>query len=187
MEWDEAVEEIFSRDHELETLYLAVYFLDRYTKETLQGYHLEVVHACLNLVAKSREDHSYFVTHKSISETCCLGIPEWEWKVGSHFNFYFAAPNFLKVFSSTAGTEGKFHSVFFDLTKQVCLNKSLLEVSPEALTLGVLLLAKKKKLSALKLNRERKFVEICFKMCFEFDVEPEEFISAVKQTFVSES
>ena len=59
-------------------------------------------------------------------------------------------------------------SAFLDLSKEVCMNQILLDMSPFTVLAGILLLGGK--LRATMINRRRLFQEIMLKIAYEYEV-----------------
>lgn len=162
----------FGKDYSPETLFLAVEIADRFAEVAGNFYTNNLAHAVLNLSAKIKEDFSDFCTMSSIIDTEGHEVINVEWEVAIGLNFNFCSKNFFDLSSFLLRKEEKIlHSCFRDLTKQICLNKQLMKTNPLTLLCGILMLIKKGKLAAKRINRERISLEILEKSAREYGID----------------
>jgi len=179
------VELIFEIGYEYsyETIYTAVELGDKFVEHEQssipQIYSTELAYVVLSLVAKAKEDFNFYCTKTALRETKNSFLINMEWKIGEMFGFCFNSKNFLTLASSLVCCD-KLYSGFFDLTKEVCMNKKLMKTNPRTLLCGILLLIKKRKLKAPKLHRWRLFSSLLMKASYEYEIPLKDLIDGFK-------
>lgn len=151
-----------------------------------QIYSVELAHIATIIVAKYNEDFGsgYRFTNKAISDTVNCYVRKMEWEILTLIGFKPKVYNFISVIGALIMEVNKLEyppvlgTVFLDISKDVCLDKELLSKDPWTVVLGLIILAQKGKLRALRLHRERVFRETMKAIAREYELEFEDVIRA---------
>lgn len=134
-----------------------------------QVYSVELAHVVTIIIAKYNEDDGYNWTDDAIDATNNDYVIKMEWEICIMLGFHIKVRNFITligeiIWSITTEDERihessslRLHSMFWDLSKEICMDQKLLATDPRALVMGCLLLQQRGKLRAVRINKERIF------------------------------
>lgn len=170
------VEEIFELgliyEYGCDVLVAAVQLGDEYVDDKNKYYSIELAHASLVLVTKfSYDDHYSTDNALSITENKYTVLLEWEIFTSYHIKI----DNFISFI-------GRYYkdvlpAIFWDLSKTICSNKSLLNINPVTILCGCLLLLNNNKLKAVREHKERLFRQTIIKLSKEYEIEVNDILS----------
>lgn len=155
-----------------------------------QIYSTELAYVVTVIMAKSNEDDGYQCTDDAVSDTNNRYISKMEWEICTLLNFNIKVYNFITLIGTiilttlnnneTTDDLSSFtlHSMFFDLSKEICLNRDLLAKDPKVIVTGCILLHQAGKLRAARTNKERKFHEAMMKISREYELDLDELLNA---------
>ena len=149
---------------------------------TPQVYSVELAHVVSVIAAKCNEDFSGYRTHEAIFETDNCYVVKMEWEIFSIIGFRLKVYNFITVIGSIIaeifGVERSPYlgSQFWDISREVALDPKLLEINPQTLVLGMILLGNK--LKALRTHRERIFSKTITNLVQEYELRAEDILQA---------
>lgn len=128
-----------------------------------QVYSVELAHVVTVISAKLNEefDHGYNSIRSAAYDTENSYVRKMEFEILITLGFHFRIFNFITVIGLLLADPVPpiLGSVFWDISKEVCRNKDLLSKDPMLIVLSIVILGKRGKLRALKLHRERLFIE----------------------------
>ena len=150
-----------------------------------QIYSIELAHVVTVIAAKCNEDfYGYQSTRRAIEDTENCYVQKMEWEIFDILGFGFKVYNFISIIGlllmEVHNTEQPPHlsSVFYDISKDICLSPELLAKNPWSIVLGVFLLGRAGKLRALRLHRERIFHETMKKVAHEYELDVAQLLRA---------
>jgi hypothetical protein len=151
-----------------------------------QIYSLELAYITTVILAKRYEDHGYKSTKQAITDTDNSYIIKMEWEICQILNFHITINNFMTTMGELLwdGTSNvsdvnnilPWHPMFWDLSKEVCLNRSLLSARPHTLILGIMLLWNSGSLRAMRSYKQRIFRDTMMRLAYECEVPLEELL-----------
>lgn len=148
-----------------------------------QIYSTELAYVVTVIMAKSNEDDGYRWTDDAVSDTNNRYVIKMEWEICMLLNFNIKVHNFITLIGHIICTTlnddekthdlstFKLHSMFFDLSKEICLNRDLLAKDAKVIVIGCILLNQAGKLRAQRTNKERTFREVMMKISREYEVD----------------
>lgn len=164
------VEEIFelglNYEYGCDILVAAVQLGDKYVDNEGKYYSIELAHASLVLITKLSYDDCYSTSIAlDVTENKSTVLLEWELFIHYHIK----VDNFISPI-------GKYYdnilpSIFWELSKTICLNKSLLDINPVTILCGCLLLLSNNKLKAVREHKERMFRAVINRLSKEYELE----------------
>lgn len=155
-----------------------------------QVYSIELAYVVTVIIAKYNEDDRYKWTDDAVADTNNRYVIKMEWEICMLLNFHIKINNFITLIGDiiwhTLTEEQKyssplsfrFHSMFFDLSKEICMNQSLLAKDSKVIVMGCILLHKMGKLRAVRTNKERLFNEVMVKISKEYEVDISDLLHA---------
>src|SRR5205085_5915401 len=144
-------------------------------------YSSELAHITTVLASKANEDEGYIFTKKAVNDTNNGLVYKMEWEICRSIGFHIKIDNFITFIGKTlhlTGTPIVLSSVFWDLSKDICMNRELLSMDPFTILTGCLLLNKMRKLRAIKSNKQRVFFEIMSQMAHEYELDLNDVLQA---------
>lgn len=144
---------------------------------TSQYYSVELAHVVSVILGKYNESNGYRSTKKATSDTNNGIILKMEWEILHMIDFKPKVYNFITIIGFLIKHDEhsphltRLSSVFWDLSKEVCLNRSLLEGNPFTIVMAICLLGRTGKLRATHTHRERKFREFMIQVAKECDMD----------------
>ena len=132
-----------------------------------QVYSIELAHVVTVIMGKGNEDHNqgYNSTKQAIINTDNCYVDKMEWELLTLLGFTVKVHNFITIIGALISDEPNTQQlrslpgVFWDISKEICLNQNLLAQDPRTIIMSIILLARVGKLRALQIYRERKFTE----------------------------
>ena len=148
-----------------------------------QEYSIELAHITTVTVAKFNETGGYQSTRNAISNTENCYIAKMEFEIFEVIDFHINRSNFITVFGNLLPHTNQKHlgSVFWDLSKAICLDYTLMQMNPYTLILGTILLNKHGKLKAVSDNKYRMFQTLLTHIVEEYELTYSDVIHAYKQ------
>lgn len=144
-----------------------------------QIYSLELAYITTVILAKYCEDWGYKCTKQAVIDTDNSYVIKMEWEICRMVDFHIKINNFMTVMGELLWDDTKqWHPMFWDLSKEVCLNPILLSTRPDVLILGILLLWHNKSLKAMRSYKERIFRDTMICIAHEYEVTLEELLRA---------
>jgi hypothetical protein len=152
-----------------------------------QVYSIELAHVVSVILAKYNETIGYRSTKKAISNANNCILLKMEWEILYIIDFRPKVYNFISLIGFMTKDEyspklRRLSSVFWDLSKEVCLNRDLLKANPLTTVMGICLLGRHGKLRATQTNREREFREFMVQIAKEFEIDLSELLRTYIQT-----
>lgn len=140
-----------------------------------QEYSIELAHVVTVIAAKCNEDFGYERTWSAMADTQNRYVIKMEWEVCMVLGFRVKINNFISAISDILChhhiVDSKIlGSVFWDLSKDICMNQELLNINPVVIIMATILLYKCGKLRAIRSNRERTFLNIMQQVAHEYEV-----------------
>ncbi len=154
-----------------DTLITAVEIGDKYVNFDHQYYSDELAHAVIVIASKANEDDHYTSLNAKI-DTNNGYVISLEWKVCEILGFHIKNNNFITFICKFLNplTKPTLGSVFWDLSKDICMNPKLLSMDPLVILTVCILLNKIGKLRAIQNNKKRVFSTIMDQISFEYDI-----------------
>lgn len=152
-----------------------------------QIYSIELAHVVSVIVAKYNETAGYRKTTIAMADTENRFIVKMEWELLLLIGYKPKVSNFMTLIGLITNKDQysrefrHLSSVFWDLSKEICLNRELLNKDPWTLVMGIFLLGRMGKLRALRTNRERKFRQFIVQLAKEFELDLSELLQAYIQ------
>lgn len=143
-----------------------------------QVYSNELAHVVTVLVAKYNEDfhHGYRSINLAVFDTGNYYVRKMEREICTMMGFNLKVHNFISVIGALiidydAKVFRRLGSVFWDISREICLNQKLLSLNPLNVALAIFLLGRAGKLRALRTNRERKFRKLMKTIAREYELD----------------
>lgn len=155
-----------------------------------QVYSIELAYVVTVIIAKYNEDDGYRWTDNAIADTNNRYVIKMEWEICMLINFHIKINNFITLIGHiiwhTLTEHQKYsdpwtfrlHSIFFDLSREICMDQNILAKDPQVIIMGCFLLHKMGKLRANRINKERLFHEVMVKISKEYEVDISDFLHA---------
>jgi hypothetical protein len=147
-----------------------------------QIYSEELAHVTTLIIAKYNEDHGYIHTEYAISDTNNKYVIKMEWEIYMLLNYHVKIHNFItvisnlipEIFDKTSPMDNNipyhFGSIFKDLCMQICIDRNLLCKDPRILVIATIILYRRGRLKAIKINKKRIFCEIMYEVAREYEL-----------------
>jgi hypothetical protein len=141
-----------------------------------QVYSIELAYVTTIITAKFNEDYGYRNTALAMNDTKNRYVVKMEWEICILIKFNVKIYNFISVIGNKLYTDsniGRFRNFgpqFWDLSKDVCMDRELLSMNPKALICGFILLVRYDKLKASIQYRKRKFYNMMKQISYECEV-----------------
>lgn len=133
-----------------DTLIMAVQLADH-----LNEYSLLTAHTCLVLASKINEDDMY--TAEMAKNDADLDIIAKEWEVCQKLDFNLRRVNFITFLGLIVDQQMILPEIFWDISRDICLNKEVMNMNPWTILTGILLLYKHGKLKGVNNYQKRQF------------------------------
>jgi len=149
-----------------------------------QIYSVELAHVVTVISVKCNEDFDsgYDSIKDAASDTENSYVKKMEWEIFTLLGFKFKVYNFITVIGILLIRNNehppRLGPVFWDISKEICLNRNLLTKDPRTIVLGILLLGRAGKLHAIHTHRERIFHELMKKLAHEYELNLSEVLQA---------
>lgn len=169
----------------IETVKNEEYEIDDYILKlpVQQIYSVELAHVVTLLTAKIHEDDGYCFSNFCVQALENRYIYKLEWELCFMFNFHFPLkPNYITILYKTINSNDispVLNKKFWYLSKEICLNKSLMQMNPFAILLGIILLHRKNKLIADIKFRAWKFVNLLSVITFYVDTDQQHIVRMI--------
>lgn len=173
---DKFVEHIFDigleRDHGYDTLITSVNIGDKYVSCCHTQYSIELACVVAVIGAKLCEDIGYISIRQAEIDTCNRIVYDLEQEICQIMGFHIKNNNYITFISNILHPQSKHLSpLFWDLSKEICLNQSFLTLNPNVILCACFLLSKRNKLKAQSQYKERKFLSIMKLISKEFELD----------------
>lgn len=169
IERDEFVNIIFNvglnYNYGYDTLMAAVQLGDQHTDKN-NDYTKELSYVCLVLMTKLNEDDNYS-THEAVDELENKYVLILEWEIFRTCKI--KINNFMTFLGYLTNNEIIFGPIFWDLCKDICMNKTLLNMNPQTILLGCFLL--NNKLKCIGTYKQRCFLDIMQKIAYNYELD----------------
>jgi hypothetical protein len=143
-----------------------------------QVYSKELAYVVFVISSNYNEDWGYCM--EDVANELSNGyVYKMQWEVCMVHNFYISRENFFThLFSLIDYDKYNISGMFWDLTRHVCMNKSLLYSNPSVIISAIIILARNDRLRAKKDHRERIFQNIIMRSSQEYEIPLDEFLQA---------
>jgi hypothetical protein len=181
---DSFVEYIGPRNPYVDKLQLEKFPINSYERDILeklvpQEYSKELAYAVTVIMGKFLDERGrgFGWTNIAIRETNNYYVVKLEWEVCMILGFHIKTKNFISVIGNLIYSDISYqptpilNSVFWDLSKDICMNKSILNMDPRTVVLGIKLLHRKKKLRAVTSNRKRFFLQLMNTISNDYEID----------------
>lgn len=137
-----------------------------------QHYSIELAHVVTVIISKVNEDTRYD-TIASINNTDNIYVLKMEWEICLMLEFKFRCHNFMTDIGCLLyeNFHTQLSSIFWDLAKDICMNKNLLQMSTTTLLTGIVILYQHNLLKAIRTNKERYFFTTMFSIASEYELD----------------
>lgn len=172
--YDDDDEDIFATNDELQVNKCAnsLSITERY-------YSNELAYTTTVLVCKANEDDGYKSIETAVTDTGNGYVYILEWEICHVIGFNVKINNFMTFIGrllDIIGITSVLPSVFWDLSKDICMNIELLKINPLTILIGCILLNHMGKLKAIRTNKERVFHNIMVQVSKEYEIDLEELL-----------
>lgn len=146
-----------------------------------QVYSTELACVVTLIACKCNEDFNsgYCHTDAAVSDTMNCYVVKMEWEIFDLLGFGFKVYNFISLIGTFLETP-QLGSVFWDISKDICLNQPLLTKNPQTVVLALLILGRRGQLRAVHKHKERMFQETMKKLAHEYELD----IRSVLQAYI---
>jgi len=150
-----------------DTLIASVQLGDQYIDQDYNNdYTKELAYVCLILTTKLNED-DYYSTAEAVDELENKYVLVLEWEIFRTCKI--KIKNFMTYLGYLTNHEIIFGPIFWDLCKDICINKTLLQMNPQTILLGCFLL--NDKLKCIKQYQQRYFLDVIQKLSYNYEVD----------------
>lgn len=134
-----------------------------------QIYSKELAHVVFAISCNSIEDWGYSIDNVA-SQLDNVYVYKMEWEVCMVINFHVPYENFFIHMLSLIDNPNNISAMFWDLTRQICMDKLLLYSNRASIIVAIILLIKNKKLRAERTYRERIFTQTIILTSNEYEI-----------------
>lgn len=166
-----------SYNHGYDSIIASVQLGDQYIDMTNNIYSSELAHVVTLIIGKFNEDHGCTETRLVLTNTNNKYIVQLENEIYSMIGFHVKIYNFITVIEDLLLSYNEnfdpsyYHSLFYDISKDICQDKKLLSLNPRAIIIGIIILYKRGLLKSYKINKQRIFLNFIEKISQEYEVD----------------
>lgn len=144
-------------------------------KKCRRIYSKELAHTVIVIAEEFNEDHAYNIYEANM--TCNNSyVYKLEWEICLLLKFNINPSNYIRLMDNLIGEinyieyDKYLSTVFWDLSRRICLSRKMSSINPITLLLGIIILHKKGKLKSIRDNRRRKFLMLIIRIGHEYEV-----------------
>lgn len=141
----------------------------------IQKYSDELVHTVTAIASDYNEDDGYDIAKANVN--CNNGyVFKLEWEICSILEFHIQPRNYIRAIGQLIYHKHQYEKIrhlapiFWDLSKDICLNHQLTIMNPNTVLLGIVMLYKRKRLSAIRKYRCRRFSTLFKNLAREYEL-----------------
>jgi len=133
-------------------------------------YSIELSHIATIISCKINEDSGYNCTRIVASDLKNNFVYKLEWEICHFFNFKFPRSTYISNLIDKLGYNLVKSELYFEITRDLCHLK-LITINPNLLSLIIVWLFQKNKLSSYTRIREKRFVKLIININQEYDID----------------
>lgn len=155
-------------------------YIDKIQYKIFNYYSIELAYVVSILSTKLLEDFGYCSTSKACYDVGNRYIIEMEWNVFTTTGYNIRRYNYIDAIPKliNGNSVKQLNGCFFDISRDICMDKQILNINPFTLILGLTMLYRKNKLLSYKKYKKRIFYGIMRKLSKEYEVDLSDILSA---------
>lgn len=147
-----------------------------------QIYSEELAHVVTTISSSINEIIEYNI-NRVVVDTVNYYVYKMQWEICMVIGFSFKINNFMTVIHELIticnknNIDLRMSSVFWDISKAICMNIKYLQTNPKVILLAIVLLYNNNKLKAIKEHRKRIFQSLVIRIVNEYELSLSEFLN----------
>ena len=142
-----------------------------------QIYSIELAYVVTVMVGKFNEDVGYNMTKHAKEDTQNHYVVKMEWEIFGFLNYHIKIRNIITLISNMITTKDSnesrtLSSIFWDLSKDICIDERMMKINPFTVLLACRLLYKRRKLRAIRSNKIRIALTVLLRTAKEYAIPP---------------